>query len=165
MKRLIGLGTAVVAFALSALTSWAQQTVDLKMLESAKVTLERALEIAGRHGKPVSAKFEIENGKLQLSVYTVKAGKFSEVLINHQTGKVAKVEPITEGDDLKAAQEQSAAIRQAKLSLAAATKKALKENAGSRAISVVPSIETGHGVAAVTLASGQGSKTVSESLQ
>jgi hypothetical protein len=165
MKRLIGVGTAILALALCAPICWGQQTVDLKALQAAKVTLEKALEIAGHHGKPISAKFEIDDGKLQLSVYTVKAGKFSEVLVNHQTGTVAKVEPISGGDDLKAAQAQNAAMGQAKTSLEAATKKALKANAGSRAVSVVPSIEAGHAVAAVTLTGSQGTKTVSEILK
>jgi hypothetical protein len=165
MKRLISVGTAVLALALWAPTCWGQQTVDLKALEAAKVTLEKALEIAGHHGEPISAKFEIEGGKLQLSVYTVKVGKFSEVLVNHQTGKVVKVEPISGGDDLKAAQAQSAAMGQAKTSLEAATKKALTANAGSRAISVVPSIEAGHALAAVALTGSQGTKTVTEGLQ
>ncbi len=164
MKRLISLGTAVLALLLLAPICWGQQTVDLRALQATKVTLEKALEIAGRHGKPISAKFEIEDGKQQFSVYTTKGGKFSEVLVNHQTGKVAKVELITEGDDLKAAEAQNAAMQQAKTSLEAATKKALKDNAGSRAVSLVPSIEGGHAVAAVTLAGSQGNKTVSEGL-
>jgi hypothetical protein len=71
----------------------------------------------------------------------------------------------SEGDDLKASQAQNAAMGQAKTSLEAATKKALKANAGSRAISVVPSIDAGHAVGAVTLAGSQGTKTVSEGLQ
>jgi hypothetical protein len=165
MKRLNGVGTSILVLVLCASISSGQQTVDLKTLEAAKITLEKALEIAGHHGRPISAKFEIEDGKLQLSVYTVKAGRYSEVLVNYQSGKVAKVEPITEGDDLKAAQAQAAAMGKAKASLQAATKSALKANPGSRAISVVPSIEAGHALAAVTLATSQGTKAVSEGLQ
>jgi len=165
MKRLASVGTAVLALVLCAPICWGQQTVDLEALKAAKVRLERALEIAGHHGKPISAKFEIEDGKLQLSVYTMKGGKFSEVLVDHQTGKVAKVEPISEGDDLKAAQAQNAAMAQAKTSLEAATMKALKKNPGSRAMSVVPAIEAGQPIAAVTLIGSQGSKTASEGLK
>src|SRR5262249_25866681 len=165
MKRSIRLGTAVLALVFGAAVCHGQQSVDLKTLETAKVSLEKALEVAEQHGKPISAKFEIEDGKLQLSVYTAKAGKFSEVIVDHQTGKVAKVEPITEGDDLKAAQAQSAAMGKAKTSLEAATKKALKDNAGTRGVSVFPSLESGHAAASVTLTGGQGTKTVSESLQ
>lgn len=96
-------------------------------IASAKVSLERGL-MASARGKPISAKFEVEDGKLQLSAYTTKGREFSEVIVDHETGKVAKTEPITGGDDLAAAQEQSEAMAKAKLSLAAATKKALKEN-------------------------------------
>jgi hypothetical protein len=77
MKRIMGLGTLGLAFALSGPMCWAEdKPVDLKTLETAKITLEKALEVAAGHGRPISAKFEIEDGKLQLSVYTVKAGKF-----------------------------------------------------------------------------------------
>src|SRR5262245_47665230 len=164
MKRMIRVETMVLALALGAPICNGQQTVDLKALEPAKVTLEKALEIARLQGKPISAKFEIEGGKLQLSVYTTTGGKFSEVLVDYQTGKVAKVEPITAGDDLKAAQAQNAAMGQAKTSLEAVTRKALAENAGSKAVSVFPSIESGRAVAAVTLAGSHGTKTVPEGL-
>jgi hypothetical protein len=39
---------------------------------SAKVPLEHGLMVSKKNGKPVSAKFAIENGKPQLSVYIVK---------------------------------------------------------------------------------------------
>ena len=31
-----------------------------------------------REGQPISGKFEVDNGKLQLSVYTAKEGTFSK---------------------------------------------------------------------------------------
>jgi hypothetical protein len=37
-------------------------------LESAKVTLAKGLEAGQANGKPISGKFEIEGGKIQLSV-------------------------------------------------------------------------------------------------
>ena len=43
-------------------------------VSGAKVTLEQGLMVSKKNGKPVSAKFEIENGKPQLSVYIVKDG-------------------------------------------------------------------------------------------
>jgi hypothetical protein len=41
-------------------------------VSGAKVTLEQGLMVSKKNGKPVSAKFEIENGKPQLSIYIVK---------------------------------------------------------------------------------------------
>ena len=61
-------------------------------------------------GEPISAKFEIVEGRLQLSVYAVKGGKLFEVIVDHNSGKVVKAEPITESEDLTAAQSQSAAM-------------------------------------------------------
>ena len=70
-------------------------------VSGAKVTLEQGLMVSKKNGKPVSAKFEIENGKPQLSIYIVKDGsKYSEVIVDHTSGEIAKAEPITGGDDL-----------------------------------------------------------------
>ncbi len=66
-----------------------------KAVGEAKVSLEQGLSTSAHEGKPISAKFEIEDGKLQLSVYTAKGDSFSEVVVDHTTGKAAKTEPIT----------------------------------------------------------------------
>lgn len=113
----------------------------LKLLSTAKVTL------------------------FQLSVYTNKTGAFSEVVVDHTTGKVAKAEPITEGEDLAAAKLQAAAMAKAKSSLAAAVEKAEHELAGYRAIGVTPEVKQGHAVAVVTLLKGAQFKSVTESLE
>jgi hypothetical protein len=77
-------------------------------VSGSKVTLEQGLIASKKNGKPVSAKFEIENGKPQLSVYTVKDGtKYSEVIVDQNSGEIAKAEPITGGDDLADAKKQN----------------------------------------------------------
>src|ERR1700746_3448728 len=63
-----------------------------KYLPMAKVTLQQGLTAAESQGKPISCKFEVDEGHFQLSVYTAKDGKFSEVLVDHATGKVTKTE-------------------------------------------------------------------------
>ena len=75
----------------------------IKSLGSAKVSLAQGLTSSQREGQPISAKFEMEDGKLQLSVYTMKGNQFSEVIVDHQTGRIAKTEAITGGEDLAAA--------------------------------------------------------------
>ena len=106
-----------------------------------------------------------EEGKLQLSVYTVKDGKFFEVIVDHNTGRVAKAEPIAAGEDYTAAQSQSAALAKAKGSLRVAVEQALRSNAGFRAVSVTPSLKDGRAVADVALAKGEELKTVSVPLE
>ncbi|HEX4440919.1 MAG TPA: PepSY domain-containing protein [Thermoanaerobaculia bacterium] len=78
---------------------------DWKSLQSAKVTLEKGLTAAERNGKPISGKFEMDEGKLQLSVYVEKDGKFSEVIVDHATGNVSSAGKIDEdeAEDLAAA--------------------------------------------------------------
>lgn len=137
------------------------QTTLAQALMGARVSLERGLAASASHGKAISAKFEMEEGKLQLSVYTLKEGKYFEVIVDHNSGKVVKAEPITEDEDYTAAKSQSAAMAKAKVSLRAAVEKALRDNAGYRAVSVTPSLKDGRVVADVTLAKGQEGKTVS----
>src|SRR5215470_10579539 len=123
-------------------------------LKEAKVTLAAGLQAAEREGRPISGKFELEDGKLQLSVYTMKDDKFSEVIVDHKTGKVAKTEAISGGEDLAAAQKQAQAMAKTKHALREVIAKAEKANPGFHAVSVVPEIEDGKPRADVTLLKG-----------
>src|SRR5262245_53609502 len=108
MKRSVAVVVAIGWF-LSGNLAWAQKDeakehAELaKALGAAKVSLQNGLTASAQTGTPISAKYEVEDGKLQLSVYTMKGPKFSEVIVDHSTGKVAKTEAITSGDDLTAA--------------------------------------------------------------
>ena len=133
-------------------------------LKQAKVSLQKGLAASAKRGKPISGKFEIEDGKFQLSVYTAKGDAFSEVIVDHKTGKIVKSEPITSGDDLTAAKAQNDAMAKAKTPLTAAVNRAVKSNKGYRAVSATPSMKDGHPTAEVTLLKGTESKTVSETL-
>ena len=116
-------------------------------------------------GQPISAKFEIDEGNFQLSVYTARGGAFQEVVVDHTTGKIAKAGPLDEAADVAAAKKQMAAMSKAKTALKAATDKAEQENAGYRAVSVTPMLKANHAVAIVTLVKGTQFKSVSESLE
>ncbi len=133
-------------------------------LKSVKVTLGQGLAASASAGKPISAKFEVEDGKLQLSVYTQKDTSFFEVIVDYVTGKIAKTEAITGGDDLTQAQAQGSTMASAKASLKEAAEKALKGNPGYRAVSVFPVTRNGRAAADVTLLKGGDWKSVSEPL-
>jgi hypothetical protein len=150
----IALGVAGLAgfagnYAFSADDEDASQEALIELLDTAKINLQQGLAAGEQQGKPISAKFEVDDGKLQLSVYTAKEGKFFEVLINHVTGEVLRAEPITEGDDLSAAQEQNAAMANAKTSLQAVVDKTIAQSANTRAVSVVPRMKDGHPIASI----------------
>ncbi len=165
MKPAIPVILAIAGAFLLAIGAIAEEKgVDWKALEGARVSLEKGLAAAQQKGKPISGKFEMEDGKLQLSVYTAKQGKFWEVIVDHTSGKVSKTEEIKEGEDLSAAKAQSEAMAKAKKSLSSAVAKAVTANAGYRAVSVVPTLEQGKPVATVLLENATGTKTVSESL-
>src|SRR4029450_8595749 len=94
-------------------TGWAQQSEDkehaelVKALKAAKAPLQRGVAASHKEGKPISGKYEVEHGQLQLSVYTMKGDAFSEVIVDHKTGKVAQSEAIGGGEDLTAAKGES----------------------------------------------------------
>jgi hypothetical protein len=122
------------------------------VVTAAKVTLEQGLATSKKNGKPVSAKFEIENGKPQLSIYTVKDGsKYFEVIVDHTSGEIAKTEPITGGDDLTAAKKQNDGMFRATRELREAVKEAKRDNPGYSAVSVWSEVKDNHSVATVQL--------------
>ena len=158
------------AMSLAASASWAAEEGSspaalAKALPEAKLSLEQGLKASEREGRPISGKYEIEDGALQLSVYTMKGSNdFEEVIVDHKSGAVKKAEKITEGDDLKEAKEQSQAMAKAKVSLEKAVDGAAKANSGYRAVSVTPTLKGGKPVAEVTLMKGAEVKKVTEKL-
>jgi len=133
-------------------------------LKDATVTLQDGLKAGEREGQPISAQFEIDDGRLQISIYTVKGDDFSEVVADPKTGALVKSEKITDTDELSDAADQKAAMAKAKTSLLAAADAAVKANAGFRAVSIFPDLRDGHAVAEVTLLQGTTAKKVTEKL-
>jgi hypothetical protein len=147
--------------------AWAEGGDDAALaaaMKSASATLQGGLKASEAQGTPISAKFEIEDGKLQLSIYTMKGNDFMEVVADAKSGAIAKAEMITDAMDLKEAAEQKAAMAKAKVPLLTATETAVKANAGSRAVSVVPELKGGQAIAEVTLLQGTAFKKVTEKL-
>jgi hypothetical protein len=172
MRTHLVFGLVVVSvWLLGGLPVSAQETHDkahaelAKALPSAKVSLEEGLTASAREGTPISGKFELEEGKLQLSVYTMKGDAFSEVIVDHTTGKVAKVESITSGEDFTAAKAQRAAMTKAKKPLQTVVEAAVKAHAGTRAVSVFPALKGEHAVAEITLVKDGTFTTVSLPLE
>src|SRR5437867_13325198 len=171
MKRgaLLPLVSSVVLL-LGSSVSWAGQYDEkeraelAQALKGAKVSLKQGIVASAPKGKPISGKFEVEDGKLQLSVYTAKGGGFSEVVVDPKNGRVAKVEAIEGGEDLTASKAQADAMTKAKTPLGGAVDAAVKKNPGFRPVSVIPTLKDGHPVGDVTLIKGDELKTVSEGL-
>ena len=131
-----------------------------KALPQATVSLQKGLQAAAREGTPISAKFEIEDGVLQLSVYTTKGGAVREIIVDHKTGSIKKAANITDAGDLADAKGQRQAIAKAKLTLETAVANATKANSGYRAVSIVPALAAGVPMAAITLMKGANIKKV-----
>jgi|SRR5665213_3040452 len=161
----IGIGLAVM-LGLSGASAWAEDSPAAlaKVLPEATVSLDQGLRTSEREGKPISGKYEIDDGALQLSVYTMKGDQFTEVIVDHKSGSIKKAEPITDADDLKNAKGQGEAIGKSKVSLSAAVASAVMANGGYRAVSAMPTLEGGHPVASITLMKGEDVKKVTEKL-
>ena len=99
----VSFASVVVASRVGAQESAASADTLARQVRSAPVSLARGLSAARARGNPISAKYELEEGKPQLSVYTAKGNRFWEVIVDHRTGRIAKVEEIKQGDDLTAA--------------------------------------------------------------
>ena len=159
---------AAAGLALGGLSAQAEEEMNpaamAKALPQTSIPLEKATRLSEREGKPISAKYEIEHGVLQLSVYTLKGDRFSEVIVDLTSGAVAKDGWITDADDIKAAQQQAAAMAKAKVTIDVPTEHAVKANAGYRAVSVMPKLEGDKPVAVVTLLKGEEVKKVTEKL-
>jgi len=134
------------------------------------VLLVVAVSLASAGALPVQAQdedvaqFEIDDGKLQLSIYTSRGDDFTEVIADPKNGAVVKAEKITDSDDLNDAVDQKAAMDKATVSLLAAADTAEKDNPGSRVVGIFPDLRDGHAVAEVTLLQGEGAKKVTEKL-
>jgi Peptidase propeptide and YPEB domain len=136
-----------------------------KQIGSAKITLQQGLAAGEAQGQPISGKFEVDEGKFQLSVYTSKGTAFQEVIVDHTTGKIAKAEPLSEADDIAAGKKQLSAMAKATTTLKDAVDKAEKQTPGFRAVGVEPKSKANHSVAVVTLVKGAEFKSVSEPLE
>ena len=102
--RTMAIGLTLLAAGLFALpAAWAQtpqekEQADLaKALKGTTFPLQRGLTASAKAGKPISAKYEMDEGKLQLSVYTMKGEKFSEVIVDHRPGRSPRLSPLPKG--------------------------------------------------------------------
>jgi hypothetical protein len=162
---IIALGTSFAGYRSALAIGPDEQQAELaNAMNSAKVSLRRGFTASEREGQPISGKFEVEDGKLQLSVYTAKEGRFSEVIVDHLTGNVAKVTPITEGEDFTHAKAQKTAMDRAKVKLADAAEKSKGQIGEALVVSAIPELRDDRPVAAVVLLAGKRFSTVSAPL-
>src|SRR6266571_794647 len=95
---LVAIITAVGASAVHA-DDASDKAAVAKQIGSAKITLQQGLAAGEARGQAISGKFEIDEGKFQLSVYTAKGATLEEVIVDYTTGKIVKAEPLSEADD------------------------------------------------------------------
>jgi hypothetical protein len=134
-------------------------------VQRTKASLIRGLSASARHGEPIAVTFTLQDGKLQLSVCTVRRETFRHVILDPTTWKVVAVEPIPSGDALAAAHARRAVLARAKWSVRPAAVNILKAHRGFSLVSTVPSLKAmERPVAEVTLVKGDQWNTVAEML-
>jgi hypothetical protein len=133
-------------------------------LRNTWLPLEGGMTVSRSEGTPISAKYEIDNGTFQLSVYTLQGDRFSEVIVDYSVGTVMKVDVITDSEDLVAAQNQKEIMARATRTLDAATAEVVRTNPGYRAVSAMPGLHDGRPVVEIILVNGTDWRTVFGSL-
>jgi hypothetical protein len=131
-------------------------------LEHVKGTLENGLNVSERIGKPISAKFALEDGTLQLSLWIAREDGFAKIILYPAIRSVAENFDFRDPDKLKVATAQKLAIEKATVSLLSPTENAVKANHGLRAVSAYPVLKEGDPVAVVILLDANAFKIVTE---
>jgi len=162
LSRLAVAGLLLVSRVASGQATKAQAAVASAMGSAKHVALADAIQTASATGKPISARYEFEDGKLKLSVFIEKDGGFTELFFDHMTGKVSQTDKITGGDDLKEAKAESKVAAKAKKNLAAAVAAAVAANPGYVAVDATPELQGKAPVADITLMKDGRFKSVSE---
>ena len=134
-------------------------------LAQSKHSLAQGIRQAAKtHGAPISAKFEFEDGKFWLSVYTAKAG--IEADAEHNTLIELKGEPnaatwspnvevFEDKKHLTRSAMQLTLLQQSKVDLAALVEKAAAKEKGTP-YSAIPAVKNGKPVVVVKIAAGDG---------
>jgi hypothetical protein len=128
------------------------------LISTASVSLDQGLRAGVAQGIPISGKFEIEGDALQLSVYLLQEGKFSEVIVDPQSGFIKKAWAIADIKNLKAANAHSQAMAKAKVSLDKAVRDSVSANPGFSAASVIPILLANRPIAEIVLMKGADTK-------
>src|SRR5262249_16189181 len=150
MIWLFAVGTVIVGFGVPILAtseSVPDREALARQLRGAWLPLESGMTLSRTEGVPISAKYEIDNGTFQLSVYTARGDRLSEVIVDYSVGTITKVDVLTDSGDLAAAHGHAEAMARATRTLEAATAEVVTTNPGFRAVSATPRQSDRHPVA------------------
>ena len=107
-------------------------------LSEAVITFDQGVVVSAQKGNPISAKFEMPNGDLLLSVFNATATGLVKTIVDPQTGAIIASEPITDRVDLARAGNQKRLMETARVPLETAIRAAVSDNRDYRAVSITP---------------------------
>jgi hypothetical protein len=123
-------------------TSSDKQGVDVAALSAAlrnaKVPLHAGIRMVSKDSIPLSANYEMKDGKLLLAIYAARGDEFFETILDPQSGKAIMAGPITIDDDLMVVREQAKVITGSSQPLWEVVFGVERANQGYRAVSVIP---------------------------
>ena len=160
-KRTLAVGVLAIAFAGFRTASGEEDPKLLAALSKSKVTLAQGIEQAAAKEAVLSAKFELEDGKLSLSVYTVEKGLGTDAehnVLKELAGSPEsdKWHPETEVfkdiPHVSRASQQLAIVAMSPVTLLDIIKKAEKDHPGT-VYSVIPEMKDRKAVYVVKIAS------------
>jgi uncharacterized membrane protein YkoI len=165
LKSLVSCLAVFCGGVVHAVAAEANDAALLGNLKSATLSLaEGVAQAEKQNGAAISAKFEVEDGKFWLSVYTAKAGlkndaEHNELIELKGEANAAKWSPATEVFEDKKHLTRSAMqltlVQTSKLSLADAIKKAGAAQPGT-VYSAIPAVQDGNPVFDVKVATADG---------
>src|SRR6185312_3721242 len=98
--------TATFALADSDYEYGKQMSALIKEMPQAKVPLADGIKAAEKGGKAISAQYEVDEGKFQLSVFVSKGDDINEVIVDNATGTIKSSDKLVDPDDIKDAKKQ-----------------------------------------------------------
>jgi len=135
-------------------------------IDEAQLALPQGLKIARAKGRPVAARFVVDDeDTLRLEVTTVTAKDTVQLLLDPADGAVRKTVAVTDPVALKKMRAATSALAQAAIPLEQAISAAEQDNEGSRLVGVLPTLVKGKAVARVTLLRGTDLTVVEQRLQ
>jgi hypothetical protein len=123
-------------------------------LQGVTTTLESGLKASEQDGQPLSAMYEMDDERLQLSVYAAKGDDLMEVVINPVDSKIISVQGLSDPEDLEEAKQQKSALSNSAGSLAGILAKVTAQNPTARAVGIVPQLKDGRPTAEIMLLKG-----------
>ena len=134
-------------------------------IDEARLGLTQGLKIARAKGRPLAARFTVEDDTLRLAVVIATARDTLQLVIDPVDGTLRKTDAVTDPVALKRMRAAATALTQSAVQLEEAIGAAEQANEDSRVVAMLPTLVKGKAVARATLLRGTELSTVETPLR